>query len=148
MKNLITIALLCLLTSAYAQEEINENSIEASLSFGKYTDCLRPGGICTFKKSTEEKNPNTQAVFTKDKTLTIYIKRDAITLEDEVKIAGQEINKNTAIEELTFMMEEELILNEEAIKALQLPENLTTIATGSYPLLVTEKYFIITLKLI
>lgn len=148
MKNLITIALLCLFTSAYSQVEINENAIEASLSFGKYTDCLRAGGICTFKKNTEEKNPNTQAVFTKDKTLIIYIKRDAITPVDEVKIAGQEINKNTAIEELTFLMEEELILNEEARKALQLPENLTTIATGSYPLIVSEKHFIIILKLI
>ncbi|WP_438968636.1 hypothetical protein [Nonlabens sp.] len=147
MKNLITIALLCLLTSAYSQEEISGNNIDTNLTFGKYTDCFRPGGICTFNKNTKEKTANSQSVFNKDQTLTIYIHRDQITPVEEFKILGEELHEETNLEELTFLMEEELEIPEEARLALKLPEYLTTIAVGEYPIKVTEKEFIITLKL-
>jgi hypothetical protein len=148
MKKILTIVMLCLLTSAYSQEEIRDRSIDANLSFGKYTDCLRPGGICTFKTNEATEKFNTKVVFNKDKTLTIHIKRDQITLEDEIKIGGQEIKKETNLEEFTFLMEEEIEIPEETRMALKVPEGVTKIATGAYPVTVTEKEFIITLKLI
>lgn len=152
MKNLITIALLCLLTSAYSQEEINENAVEVELTLGRFPNGeIEPcsgRGACSFQAHNSLETSNAVARFNKDQTLTIYIKRDQISEEDELKIAGQEINRNTEIEELTFLMEEELELNVEARDSLRLPEHLTTIATGTYPLIVTEKYFVVTLKLI
>ena len=60
---------------------------------------------------------------------------------------GEELHEETNLEELTFLMEEELELPEEERLALKLPEYLTTIAVGEYPIKVTEKEFIITLKL-
>ncbi|WP_415181348.1 hypothetical protein [Nonlabens sp.] len=87
-------------------------------------------------------------MFNLDQTLTIYIHRDQISLEDEIKIGGQEINKETNLEEFTFLMEEEIEIPEETRMPLKVPEGLTKIATGAYPVTVTEKEFIITLKLI
>jgi hypothetical protein len=148
MKNIITIALLCLATSAFSQEEISDRFIDVNLSFGTYTDCFRPGGICTFKVNQSTKKSNTQVVFNEDQTLTIVIKRDQITLEDEIKIVGQEITKDTVIEKLRFLMEEELELDKETRMALKLPEEVTKIGIGAYLITVTENNFIITLKLI
>jgi hypothetical protein len=148
MKNIITIVLLCLATSAFSQEEISDHRIDANLSFGKYTDCFRPGGICTFKTNESTEKSNTKVVFNKDQTLTIVIKRDQITLEDEIKIVGQEITKDTAIEALRFLMEEELELDKETRMVLKIPEEVTKIGIGAYLIRVTEKNFMITLKLI
>lgn len=152
MKNLITIALLYLLTSAYSQEEINENAVEVELTLGRFPNGeIEPcsgRGACSFQTNSSLETTNALAYFNEEGFLTIYIKRDQITKEDEAKIAGEVIDKNTEIEELTFLMEEELELELEARDALQVPQHLTTIATGTYPLIVTEKYFVVTLKLI
>jgi len=137
-----------LATSAFSQEEISDRSIDSYLSFGTYIDCFRPGGICTFKVNQSTENSNTKVVFKKDQTLTIVIKRDQITLEDEIKIVGQEITKDTAIEALRFLMEEELELDKETRMVLKLPEEVTKIGIGAYLITVTEKNFMITLKLI
>jgi hypothetical protein len=45
-------------------------------------------------------------------------------------------------------MEEEIEIPEETRMALKVTEGVTKIATGAYPVTVTEKEFIITLKLI
>jgi hypothetical protein len=39
MKNILTIALLCLLTSAYSQEETIDLPIDTQLGIGKWSDC-------------------------------------------------------------------------------------------------------------
>ena len=153
MKTLITIALLCLLTSAYSQEEMSDGFIATELIFGKLPrstsePCGFGRGICKFKTSEPIASSNASATFNKNQTLTIHIKRNKITLEDEVKIVGHEIDKETNPEELFFLMQEELEIPEDARAALKLPEKLNTLAIGEYPVVLTEKEFIITLKII
>ncbi|WP_438968638.1 hypothetical protein [Nonlabens sp.] len=55
MKNLITIALLCLLTSAYSQEEISGNNIDTQLGIGKWSDCLEEVVFALLVKMKEVK---------------------------------------------------------------------------------------------
>ena len=148
MKNIIAIALLCLTTYAFSQAGATDHSIDANLSFGLYSDCFRRGGICNFNQSVAETRANTKVVFNQDQTLTIQIKRAQITLEDEVKILGQEIDRNNENDGFTFLMAEILELDNEMRMALKLPEELTRLATGTYPIIVTNDYFTVTLKLI
>ncbi|WP_213524259.1 hypothetical protein [Nonlabens sp.] len=98
MKILIPIALPCLLTSAYSQEEISDGFIATELIFGKLPrattePCGFGRGICKFKTNGSIASSNASATFNKNGTLTILIKRDKITLEDEVRIVGMKLIK-------------------------------------------------------
>jgi hypothetical protein len=152
MKKLIIIAMLCLFTSVYSQEEISEDAIEIIFSAGRFPNGKGEGckgrGSCGFTMSKSVDSVNSQAYIDKDQNLVVHIKREKISNEDELKIVGQEISIYTEMEELSFIMEEELPLNKEVITALKITDNLTTIPIGEFPITVTEKEFIITLKLI
>jgi hypothetical protein len=152
MKNLILIVILCLFTSAYSQEEISENPVEIIFSAGRFPNGEGEGckgrGSCGFTTGNSVESVNAQIYIDKEKNLKVHINRDKISLEDEIKIVGQEITINTEMEELSFIMEDELSLNKEVTTALKITDNLTTIPIGEFPIQVTEKEFIITLKLI
>jgi hypothetical protein len=68
--------------------------------------------------------------------------------DKEYKKIRVDFLKDTAIEALRFLMEEELELDKETRMALKLPEEVTKIGIGAYLITVTEKNFMITLKLI
>jgi hypothetical protein len=91
---------------------------------------------------------NAKILVNEDQTLSIYIDRNKTTTEDEIKITGLLINKDTDLEKMTFVMQEDFIINKSILQSIKLPENLSIIPTGEYPIIVTEKEFIITLKLI
>jgi hypothetical protein len=149
MKNIIAIVLLCIYTHALSQEPDNGNVINSNLSFGRFSDCLRPGGICTFKEAVEKKEINTHASYnTTDQTLTLHIDRNQITPNEEFSITGVNLTAKANIKKLRFLMEEPLELDASMIKALQLPAGLSTIAIGAYPILFKEDSLVITLKLL
>lgn len=125
MKNLITIALLLLLTNAYSQEETIDPPIDTHIGIGKWSDCFRRGGICTFEKKVDGKSANSLSVFNEDGTLTVRIRRDQITPVEEFKLLGEELHKESNPEKLTFLMEEELMIPEDVRQALKIPADLT-----------------------
>jgi hypothetical protein len=147
MKNIITIALLFLSLTAFSQVETLVTSVYATSTLGSYSNCTRRG-LCAIKESLEISKSNTQTIINEDNTLTLVFERNKLTKEDEIKILGREININTAIDSLTFIMEEALVLDEETRKALNFPQNFTTITTGTYPIIITEDSFTVTLRLI
>lgn len=148
MKHLLTISLLFLCTYMFPQIE-PQTTVTSNLSFGRFSDCLRPGGICTFKETVERKEINTHAFYnTIDQTLTLHIDRNQITPNEEFLIMGIKLTPKTNTKKLTFLMEEPLELYAAMRKALQLPPGLSTIAVGTYPILYKEDSLVITLKLI
>jgi len=147
MKKITTIALLFLSLNAFSQVETFITSIYATSTFGSYSNCTRRG-LCAVKASIDNSKSNTQTIINEDNTLTLIFERDQLTKEEELKILGKEINLNTEFENFTFIMEETLEPDEETRKALNFPQNLTTITTGTYPIIITEESFTVTLKLI
>lgn len=147
MKNIITIALLFLSSTAFSQVETFISSEYAVSTLGSYSNCTRRG-LCAIKGSLDISKSNTRTIINEDNTLTLIFERDKLTKEDELKILGKEININTEIEDFTFLMEEALVLDQETRKALNFPHNFTTITTGTYPIIITEDSFTVTLKLI
>lgn len=147
MKNIITITMLFLSLTAFSQVETLITSVYATSTLGSYSNCTRRG-LCAIKGNLDISKANTQTIINEDNTLTLVFERDKLSKEDEIKILGQEININTEMEDFTFLMEEALVLDEETRKALNFPQNFTTITTGTYPVIITEKSFTVTLKLI
>jgi hypothetical protein len=147
MKNIATIALFFLSLNAFSQADTFIAAVYANSTLGSYSNCNRRG-LCAIKKSLEISKSNTQTIINEDNTLTLVFERDQLTKEDEIKILGKEISINTPREEFTFLMEEALVLDEETRKALNFPQNFTTITTGTYPVIITEDSFTVTLKLI
>jgi hypothetical protein len=152
MKHLITIALLCLFTSAFSQVRTIDNNSFVSLTFGSKPSgndpCGWSRGICSMTSEKPKISSNAKILVNEDQTLSIYIDRNKITTEDEIKITGLLINRDTDLEKMTFVMQEDFIINKSILQSIKLPENLSIIPTGEYPIIVTEKEFIITLKLI
>jgi len=149
MKKTIYIAMLCIPLIAFSQQKnvIEKNTVSSELIFGKYTDCLRPGGICTFNTSTTKAQANTQVTYNKDNSITLIIDRSKITKEEEFKIVGKYLTTTSKVKELTFIMIEDLTLEAETKSGLKTAKYLTKIAKGNYPVVITKDTFTITLRL-
>ncbi len=149
MKKLIPIALLCLTTIAFSQQKntTEKTTINGELIFGKNPDCIRRGGICTFNTSQNKAQANTQVTYNKDNSITLIIDRSKITKEEEFKIVGQYLTSTSKVNELTFVMEEDLTLEAETKIGLKMANYLTKIAKGNYPVVITKDTFTIILRL-
>ncbi|WP_290700713.1 hypothetical protein [Lacinutrix sp.] len=153
MKKIIYIVLLCTISIAFSQEKRTEKrteektAINTELKFGKYTDCLRPGGICTFNVNSNKSQTNTTATYNKDNTVTLIIDRTKITKEDEVKIFGKQLDDVFKVNELVFVMDENFVLEKEIKSSLKTPEQVTKLAKGNYPIQITKETITITIKL-
>lgn len=149
MKNIRYTVFLCLHAIAFsqAQNQTENISIQGEVAFGKYTDCLRPGGICTFGSSNNKAHANTQITYNMDNTITLIIDRNKMTKDDEYKMLGQHLEANSKVNELTFARDEDLVLENDLKTSLKIANHLTKIAKGSYPVLINEHTITITLKL-
>jgi hypothetical protein len=144
MKKNITIVLLCLSSIVFSQEI---KGIEAEINFGKYTDCLRPGSICTFNSSNELSNTNAFVFLEKDNSLEVNILRSKISNESELNLFGTDANTLSNLKDKVFKMEEDYLLEKVVIETLYPKTTFTKIVKGSYPINITEKYYTIMLKL-
>jgi hypothetical protein len=144
MKKNITIVLLCLSSIVFSQEI---KGIEAEINFGKYTDCLRPGSICTFDSSSELSNSNAFVFLEKDNSLEVNIVRSKISNESELNLFGTDANTLSNLKDKVFKMEEDYLLEKVVIETLYPKTTFTKIVKGSYPINITEKYYTIMLKL-
>ncbi|MDO6596362.1 hypothetical protein Q4512_05510 [Oceanihabitans sp. 2_MG-2023] len=149
MKKIIHIALLCLTTIAFSQvKNISEKTtINTELSFGRLGLDCSGRGACGFNTSTTKAQANTQVTYNKENTITLIIDRSKITKEEEYKIVGQYLTTTSKVNELTFIMEEDLTLEAETKIGLKTAKPLTKIAKGNYPIIITKDTFTIRLKL-
>lgn len=145
MKKIIHIALLCLTTIAFSQQK--KTLINAELSLGRLGADCSGRGACGFNTSTTKAQANTQVTYNKDNSITLIIDRSKITKEEEFKIVGQYLTSTSKVNELTFVMEEDLTLEAETKIGLKMGNYLTKIAKGNYPVVITKDTFTIILRL-
>lgn len=140
---------MCIPLVLFSQQKTTKANTTSNgeLTFGKYTDCLRPGGICTFNTSQNKAQANTQISYNKDNTITLIIDRTKITKEEEYKIVGQHLTATSKVNALTFVMEDDLMLETETRTNLKIANHLFKIAKGNYPVYITKETFTINLKL-
>lgn len=109
-QTLITLLLVCTTTIALSQEHI--------ATFGKYTGCLRTGGICTISSPPAEAkayhNTNISFIIQKDGSTLLRIYRNKLSKEEEYIIFNKTITTQSK-DTLQFTM----------LEAMPLSENLT-----------------------
>jgi len=145
MKPILTILfLVCIASSALSQEY--------KATFGKYTGCLRTGGICTItnipsaiSKTSENRN-NTSFIQTKEGATILRVYRNKLTQDEQDHILGTPItSKNKS--SLQFIMEETLPLSKDIIAATSKirSKQLTRLEAKTYPTVISDKYIDITI---
>lgn len=139
----ISLFLVCLSTSAFTQEH--------KASFGKYTGCLRAGGICTIETPPVSDNKTTNTnnmsfVTTKEGATIIRIYRDKLTLGEQDQILGIPITSKNK-DSLQFTMEEALPLSDEikAVTSNTKSKQISILEAKTYPTSITDKYIDITI---
>jgi len=137
----ITLFLVCISTIAFSQEH--------KATFGKYTGCLRAGGICTIETpqiSEAENTNNISFITTQEGATIIRIYRDKLTPDEQDQILGEPITlKNKSL--LQFKMEEALPLPEQikSLTSTTKSKQLTTLEAKTYPTVITDTYIDITI---
>jgi hypothetical protein len=149
MKKIIHIALLCLTTIVFSQEEKLDTKATtfAKLTFGRYGADCSGRGTCSFNTQATKAQANTKLIYNKNESLTLIIDRTKITLEDEIKIVGKQLTKNSKVNDFLFVMEDDFILDTTQQSNLKLPNDLSYIPKGNYPIQITNDTYIITIKL-
>ena len=144
MKIILTaIFVLCSVTNAISQD--------FTATFGKYTGCLRTGGICTISEPPEGdtsavSNANTSFVTDDNGSTTLRIYRDKLTQEEQDQLLELSIVSTTK-NKMQFVMEEALPLSENikertAVKKIR---QLTVLEAKTYPVIVTDAFIDITI---
>ena len=150
MKNIIYIALLCLTSIAFSQNQKSaiEASINAKITFGRNGADCSGRGTCSFNTNTNKASANAQIISNRDSNIiTLIIDRTKITNQEEIKIIGQPLSSDSIKKEFAFIMEDDFTLEAETKLQLKAPIQLTKIAKGTYPISITKETFTITFKL-
>lgn len=146
MKNIIRIALLCITTSAFSQQEKQQNIMTANTSWnGKR--CNGSHGLCYINSTNNKAETNTKIIYNQDNTVTFIIDRSKITKEDEAKIISVNLNASFKPSQSIFIMEDDFELEMDDKSRLQIPLQLTKIPKGNYVLTITKDTFTIIFKL-
>lgn len=149
MRIFFYIAMLCITSIAFSQQQktTQTTSINAMLTFGRLGLDCSGRGACSFKTTENREDTNAVATYNKDNTITFIIYRSKITKEDDLKIVGQPLTRDSKVSDLTFVMEDDLILDTYTKSRLHTPLQLTKIPKGNYALSITEDTYTITLIL-
>ena len=149
MKKNIYMALLCITSIAFSQEQKSNESLtaNATLTFGRYGKDCSGRGICSFSISADQSVANALATYNKNKTLTLTIYRDKLSADERYKIVGNYSTLNTKISEPVFVMDEALKLSTSVKNSLRKEASFNEIVKDNYTIKVTEETYVITLKL-
>ncbi len=136
------IAIVLLPLFSFAQFSMGTTELSADITFGKGADCAAGRGTCSFRiQNTTLGNENSFPYKVKpinENSFLILLKRSALTLSQEEKIAGQHFQSITKNDSPNFVLEEPLALDMETVKLLNLSSNI--IPAGTYPLTLDEDY--------
>ncbi|GGG37018.1 hypothetical protein GCM10011344_42350 [Dokdonia pacifica] len=139
-----TLLLVCTSTIALSQEH--------KATFGKYTGCLRTGGICTIESppvsdnKTTVVNNNISFITIKEGATILRVYRDQLSQEELDQILGTPITSENK-SSLQFIMEEALPLPEDiiALTSKTKSKQLTALEAKTYPTVITDNYIDITI---
>ncbi len=140
MKKHIYIALLCLSSIAYSQEQ--NTTLNATIVFGHGPDCRGYSGICSFQSISNKKaEANTQISFNREsnKLTFIVLIKDTVT---KLKITNNELEKGFYL----YNFEEDFVLPREILNNLGIT-NATKIKKGNYLVKEEDDKLIMKLKL-
>lgn len=148
----IILALLLLLLSFLAQAQTEIAPIESELSIGRHSGDCTGRGTCSFtigSSSSRLGKPamKTTAKKTTPSTFVITIPISKLSKEDELNMAGKLFSEIKTNDEIVFIQEEPLILDDQTIRSLGIDKRYTKIAPGAYPMNITKDKVEITFTL-
>jgi hypothetical protein len=134
-KQLIAMAFALLPLLSFAQTQAKFNATQTT--FGRYgSDCSSGRGACSFTvyKIDSEIITEKSSKKTAENTIILQINRNAITHDEEIRIAGKPFSTFLANEAIYFVQQEDLYLNPETLQNLNVDAKYTKIAAGNYPM--------------
>jgi len=147
MKIIIHIALLCITTIAFTQEQKTAHQINVNTSWEGRPRCNGGRGLCAINSSSNTRQANTTIYYYENNKVGFIIDRSKIDKEVEIKIIGIELSSTSIDKEFSYIMNEDYLLNLEAQIILKTSSKFTKIPKGSYPIKLAKDTIIITFNL-
>jgi hypothetical protein len=148
----IILTLLLLLLTFLAQAQTEITPVEAELSIGRYSVDCSGRGTCSFTIGSSFSRLGKPAIKisakkTSPSTFVITIPISKLSKEDELNMAGKLFSEIKTNDEIVFIQEEPLVLDDQTIRSLGIDKPYTTIAAGVYPMNITKNKVEITFTL-
>jgi len=134
-KYTIAIAFSLLPLLSFAQTPAKANATQTT--FGRYgSDCSSGRGACSFTVLKIDSDIITEKTSkrTAENTIILQMNRNAITHEEEIRIAGKPFSTLIDNEMIYFVQQEDLYLNPETLQNLKVDAKYTKIPAGNYPM--------------
>lgn len=147
MKNLFFTAILMAICYLLPQQLVAQTHLKtttATVKFGKWTDCERTGGICTFNTTTGgKKNSTTQVQFNAvNNELILTFTKNSLQQQNNLNVLKNKLEKGYHL----YAFTEDYIVPKNIKEALSIT-NVTKIKKGNYLIKEVEGQFIMKLKL-
>lgn len=112
-------------------------------TFGRYgSDCSSGRGACSFTSSKTATAPIQNFRTSKkisENTFLLEIKKNTLTEEEEIKIAGKPFSQIKQNETISFVQEQKLVIDKESLQNLDIDPKFNTVNPGNYPLTVDKE---------
>lgn len=148
MKKILLSIFVGLSSIVMAQQSTQKQEMEVTMTghMGRQPDCLGGLGFCSINSGTAkgEGFKNFFAVKTGVKSFQLIIKRKEWTKEEEKELTGKTLQLGSSTQ---FVMEHDLILDEDTLTSMGLNPVYNTITAGSYPMVVNKAQIIISVTL-
>lgn len=143
-------AIMILLLPSITTAQTENKAVAAQATFGRYgSDCSSGRGACSFtsSKATAKTSEFRTSKKISENALLLEIKRSALTIEEEIKIAGKPINQIHAGEALVFIQQQPLEIDAESLQNLSVNPKYNTILPGNYQMAIDKETIKITFTL-
>lgn len=148
----IILALMLLLISLFTQAQTEIISVEAELSMGRHSVDCTGRGACSFTvgSTSPRLNKSEVKVMSKKTTLSTFVVTipiSELSKEDEIKIAGKLFSDIKINDEIAFIQEESLLLDNTTLRNLGIQEVYNKIDSGTYSMKIHKESVEITFTL-
>ncbi|WGD35645.1 hypothetical protein [Olleya sp. YS] len=144
MKNLLYTLIITLFIPYHSFSQETNDPVDVNANWSG-RGCRGTNGLCNIDITNN--NMTNARIHYDSYDLILVIDRSKLTQEDESNLVSVRLNKDSNESELIFIMDDDFELEAETKTILNIPENLSTITKGEYPLEVTSDSIIITLKI-
>lgn len=146
MKNILyaaTLIVLPLLSIAQTELKINAEIRGRSCNGGF--------GLCSVSTTAEMQKINqeikTSALKINDTTVVLVFNKTLLSEQEQKSLLNTTLNKITASQNIEFIQEDDLFIDDETLKILGIASKYNIIKKGNYPLVITNDTIKVTLKL-
>jgi hypothetical protein len=139
IKTYIYIILLCLPLFTFSQNQAKVTSVNVDITWDG-RQCRGTNGICDISESNNNKVSGSSAIIDNiDNTIVFAIDRSLLSLGEELKIVGENLDVLSNTEELFYVLEYDFNFN--------INDRALEIAKGNYPIIITKETITITFNL-